>query len=77
MEEDFQEKKTIINTLAINETREITAINFKLSIPKFFKIISSFFSIKLISKNCADIKKMNGKILIKIAGALRIFNNNG
>ena len=53
------------------------AINLKLSIPKFFKMSSSFFSIKLISRNCADIKKINGKILIKIEGALRIFNNNG
>jgi hypothetical protein len=66
-----------MNKLETNETIEIIIINLKLSIPKFFKIISSFLSIKLISKNCADIKKIKGKIFIKTDGALRIFNNNG
>ena len=66
-----------MNKLAINEIKEIIPINFKLSIPKFFKIIISFLSIKLISRNCAEIKKIKGKILIKIDGALSIFNNNG
>jgi hypothetical protein len=66
-----------MNKLATNETSEIIIINLKLSIPKFFKTISSFLSIKLISKNCAAIKKIKGKIFIKIEGALRIFNNNG
>ena len=45
--------------------------------PKFFKMISSFFSINLIKKNYDEIKKINGKTLINIAGALRMFNNNG
>ena len=52
-------------------------INLKLSIPKFFNIINSFFSIKLINRNCVDIKKIKGKISTKIDGALSIFNNNG
>ena len=66
-----------MNKLTINETNEIIIISLKLSIPKFFKIISSFFSIKLISKNWAYIKKIKGKIFIKTDGALRIFSNNG
>ena len=60
----------IINKLVINATKEIMLINLKLSIPKFFNIISSFFSIKLINKNCVDSKKINGKILFKIVGAM-------
>ena len=66
-----------MNRLAKKETSEIMPINLKLSIPKFFNIISSFFSIKLINRNCVDIKKIKGKIFIKTDGALRIFNNNG
>ena len=66
-----------MNKLATNETSEIIIISLKLSIPKLFRIINSFLSIKLISKNWADIKKIKGKIFIKTDGALRIFNNNG
>ena len=66
-----------MNKLATNETSEIIIISLKLSIPKFFKIISSFLYIKLIIKNWADIKKIKGKIFIKTDGELRIFNNNG
>ena len=66
-----------MNKLAINDIKEIILINLKLSIPKLFKMISSFLSIRLINRNCAEIKKIKGKILIKIEGALSIFNNNG
>ena len=70
----------IINKLVINATKEIMLINLKLSIPKFFNIISSFFSIKLINKNCVDISILDSteeewtpELEAKIDEALELF----
>ena len=61
----------IINIPNIKLKNDKIFIIFKLSSPKFFKTIISFWSINLMKANCAAIRNINGKILNIIEGIFK------